>query len=310
MNDRIVAAIRSQPWAIMPGYLEAIEALAIRALEHPAVTAVAGDGHEERHFAALASMGERLSGTKSATIRDGVAALPMFGPILPRAAMVNPSGAGAIALDSMAADLRAMGANPDVRTVLMVFDSPGGAVTQVREFAQLVASFGKPIIAHVSGMCCSAAYHIASQAKEIVCDPFGIVGSIGVMMGGSVQEAPGLDGRREVAVVSSNAPNKRPDLTTDEGQAMVREMLDQLEEIFIADVARGRGVTPAHVKAEFGAGGTKTGKQAKAAGMVDRIEPAGLDGTIRRLAAPGARTTSRRTAAAHLEMARLRAGTL
>lgn len=37
MSDRILAAIRSIPWAIMPGYLEAIEAMVVRALDHPAV---------------------------------------------------------------------------------------------------------------------------------------------------------------------------------------------------------------------------------------------------------------------------------
>lgn len=309
MSERILAAIRSQPWAIMPGYLEAIEALAMRALEHPAVADVAVDGHVERHLEAIAVMGERIAGTKAATIRDGVASLPLFGPILPRAAMISPSGGGAIALDHVAADLRALQANPQVRTVLMVWDSPGGNVTQVREFAQLVAGFQKPIVSHVTGMCCSAAYHIGSQTTEITADPFAIVGSIGVMMGGSVQESADMQGRREVAVVSSNAPNKRPDLSSDEGQAQIRALLDELEAIMIADIARGRGVSPDTVKTAFGAGGTKTGEQAKAAGMVDRVEAGGLEATLTRLASPARSATPRRTAAANtLRLTRARAG--
>lgn len=309
MSERILAAIRSQPWAIMPGYLEAIEALAMRYLEHPAVADVAVDGHIERHAEAVAVMGERIAGTKSATIRDGVAAMPMFGPILPRAALMSPSGGGAIALDQVAADLRAIQANPQVRTILMVWDSPGGQVTQVREFGQLVANSPKPIVSHVIGMCCSAAYHIGSQTKEISADPFAILGSIGVMMGGSVQEGPDINGRRDVAIVSSNAPNKRPDLSSEEGQAQIRSLIDELEAIMIEDIARGRGVTPATVKAEFGAGGTKTGKQAKAAGMVDRVEAGGLEASLTRLASPARSATPRRTAAANtLKLTQLRAG--
>lgn len=308
MSDRILAAIRSQPWAIMPGYLEAIEALAIRALDHPAVGEVAGDGHAERHFEAIAQMGERVSGTRSAAVRDGVGALPMFGPILPRAAMVKPSGAGAVALDHLAADLRVLQADKGVRRIMLVIDSPGGAVTGVGEFARLVAQSEKPITAHVTGMCCSAAYWIGSQAREISIDPIGMAGSIGVMMGGSVQEGPDAQGRREVSIVSSGAPNKRPDLSTEEGRASVREMIDALEDVFIETVARGRGVTEATVRQDFGAGGTKTGKHAKAAGMVDRVEGEGLDGAIRRLSSR-APATSRRTAAAHLELAQFRART-
>lgn len=310
MSHRILAAIRSQPWAIMPGYLEAIEALAMRALDHPAVAEVAADGHADRHFDAIAQMGERVSGTRSAAIRDGIGCLPMFGPILPRAAMVNPSGAGAVALDHLAADLRVLQADKAVRRILLTVDSPGGAVTQVSEFARLIAQSEKPVAVHVTGMCCSAAYWIASQAREISIDPIGMAGSIGVIMGASVQEGPDAQGRRDVAIVSSNAPNKRPDLTSEEGIASVREMIDAIEAVFIANVAQGRGVTEATVRNDFGQGGTKTGKHAKDAGMVDRVEADGLDGAIRRLARSAPPATSRRTAAAHLQLAQFRAKSL
>lgn len=308
MTHRILAAIHAQPWAIMPGYLEAIEALAMRAIDHPAVAEVAADGHADRHFDAIAQMGERVAGTHSAAIRDGVGCLPIFGPILPRAAMINPSGAGAVALDRFAADLRVLQADTAVKRILLTVDSPGGAVTDVAAMARLVGASSKPIVAHVTGMCCSAAYWIASQASEMSADPIGIVGSIGVIMGGSVQEGLDASGRRDVSIVSSSAPNKRPDLASEDGIAAVREMIDAIEDVFIRDVARGRGVTEAQVRADFGKGGTKTGKHAKAAGMIDRIEADGLDGAIRRLStrAPAA---PRRTAAANqLAVAQLRAG--
>lgn len=308
MPHRVLAAIRSTPWAILPEYLVAIEAIAERALATPAVLEVASDGHMDQFNAMIASMGERIPGTARATIRDGVGILPILGPIFPRANMMT-SMSGATALSSSLQDLQALEANKGVRQVLLAVNSPGGAVDGVHQFARAIAGFSKPISAHIEGTGASAAYWIASAAPGgISVEPTSRVGSIGVAMSASYQEAPDSRGRRDLEIVSSSAPNKRPDLATEEGRASVRETLDAIEDIFIADVARGRRTTPERVRAEFAQGGTKTGQHAKDAGMVDVVEPEGLDGAIRRLSAriPGA---SRRTAAANqLEVARLRAG--
>jgi len=308
MNEHVLAAIRSQPWAIMPAYLDAIEALAMRIMDHPALIEVERDGHQARFEAATARMGERAPGTRSAALRDGVGSLPIFGPVFPRASGLATSGA--TTLDMVAADLRALEASPEVRSILMVIDSPGGAVTGIHDFAQMVGAVSKPLSVHVAGQCCSAAYWFASQARGgISVDPTGIVGSIGVCMSSSYQEGPDSSGRRSIEIVSSNAPNKRPDLSTEDGRAALRPMLDAIEDVFISAVAKGRGVTTAQVLADFGKGGTLTGKDAKAAGMVDRVEADGLDGAIRRLARRAPPAAPRRTAAANrMALTHLRAG--
>ncbi|MDZ7893870.1 MAG: S49 family peptidase [Sphingobium sp.] len=308
MNAHILAAIRSQPWAIVPAYLEAIEAIALRAMEHPALIEVERDGHEARFAEMSARMGERAPGTRTAALRDGVGSLPIFGPVFPRAGGLATSGA--TTLDAVAADLRALDASPEVRSILAVFDSPGGAVSGVHDFARMFGQVRKPLAVHVAGQCCSAAYWIASQAPGgISVDPTSIVGSIGVCMSTSYQEGPDSSGRRSLDITSSHAPNKRPDLSTDEGRAAIRATLDGIEAVFISAVAKGRGVSEATVRSEFGAGGTMTGKDAKAAGMVDRVEADGLDGAIRRLARSAPPAAPRRTAAANqLAMTRLRSG--
>jgi len=184
-------------------------------------------------------------------------------------------------------------------------------ITDVRAFASLIAGSSKPVTVFVSGLCCSAAYHICSQATEIVADPFALIGSIGVMMSGSVQEAPDMNGARSVHVVSTHAPDKRVDLSTDEGQAKVREMIDGIEEVFLSDVARGRKVPVSTVKQDFGRGGTKSARQAKEAGMIDRVEAGGLSAVLQRLARPVRSATPRRAAAAlSLEVAQMRAASL
>lgn len=308
MKHHVLTALRGQPWAIMPGYLEAIEAIALRALDDPAVLALKRDGHEERQLSAVAQMGARAPGTRGSMLRDGVGMLPIMGPIFPRANIMTEMS-GATSLDVAAADLRALQASPDVRSILAVVDSPGGAVSQVNDFARLIAASPKPVSVHVTGLCCSAAYWAMSGAAGgISLDPTGVVGSIGVLISTSYQVDADADGRRDLDLTSSSAPNKRPDLSTEEGRAVVRAMLDAIEDVFIGAVAKGRNVTEAVVRREFGAGGTVTGKAAKAAGMVDRIEPEGLDGAIRRLAKAGPAPTPRRSAAAnHLALAQLRA---
>ncbi len=62
----IISAIRAQPWAILPEYLEAIEAIAARSLDEDILKLVASDGHEAQIDAsrlAVAAVGTRLEGS-------------------------------------------------------------------------------------------------------------------------------------------------------------------------------------------------------------------------------------------------------
>jgi len=284
MPTAVLRAIRSMPWAIMPEWLPTIEAIALRALDAPSVAARLADGHADRYAGALgaiANMGQRLEGTRTATWRAGVAAIPILGPILPRATLMSDISGGC-SLDVAAADLRAAQASTGVERILLVIDSPGGVTTDVAAFAALVASSPKPVTAYVSGQGCSAAYWIASQASEIVLSPTALVGSIGVALSTSVQEAPDQSGRRSIEITSSGAPSKRPDLATEEAQAEIRAtVLDVIEREFVADVARGRQTTTKAVLSDFGRGGVLVGRAAVKAGMADRIDS--LDNTLTRL---------------------------
>jgi ClpP class serine protease len=129
----------------------------------------------------------------------------------------------------------------------------------------------KPIIAHVSGTAASAAYWIVSAANEVRIERTGIVGSIGVAALVPRQVAPNASGEINVEIVSSNAPNKRPDPESDDGRAEIVSSLDAIESAFLADVARGRGVTPKVVKSDFGQGGVRVGADAVQHRMADRV---------------------------------------
>src|SRR3546814_2545467 len=113
------------------------------------------------------------------------------------------------------------------------------------------------------------------------------------MIGGSYHEEPDSQSRRDVEIVSSNAPDKRPNLSTDEGRGKIRAMLDGIEEVFLSDIARGRGVPVSTVNRDFGAGGTMSARQAKEVGLIAKVEAGGLAAILARLAKPVRSATSR-----------------
>ncbi|MFC6049051.1 S49 family peptidase, partial [Methylobacterium hispanicum] len=218
---------------------------------------------------------QRLDGARYAMLtREGVAIVPVVGPIFPRAnLMTEMSGTGTSAA-MLGRDLQLARDSADVGAVLLMVDSPGGSPTGINALAdQIYAMRGKKrVLAHVTGSCASAAYWLASAAGELVVEKTGIVGSIGVVAAISKQVEPDASGSLAIEIVSSSAPNKRPDPQSEEGAAEIRSLLDSIESQFIADVARGRKTTPARVRTDFGAGGVKVGADAVAAGMADRVQ--------------------------------------
>src|SRR3546814_14319684 len=102
--------------------------------------------------------------------------------------------------DLLAADFRKLEASAEVHHILIVADSPGGQITDVRAFAQLIANSSKPVPVLVSGLCCSATYPICSAAKESVADALALVGSLGVMIGVNSSAEPDTQADRKSVV--------------------------------------------------------------------------------------------------------------
>lgn len=281
-----LAAVRAQPWAILPEYLDAIEAIALRALEADALRVLEADGHAGRlagSLEAVAAVGAPLEGARLSTVRDGTAVVPVLGPIFPRATMVN-SSAGGTALDAIMRDFRVAQSSASVDRIVMLFDTPGGVVSGLGEAAESIRASAKPVTAFVTGIAASAGYWLASQAAEMVLEPAASVGSLGVVASVRRQEAAAQDGSRVYEVVSSGAPRKRPDPSTEEGRAAIQEEVDAVEAVFFADVAAGRRKNVDYVRRKFGQGGMVPAAMAVEVGMADRIGTleATLNGLSRR----------------------------
>jgi len=72
---------------------------------------------------------------------------------------------------------------PEVRAVVLVFDSPGGTVVDTEsvymELAKLRAK--KPVVTAVNGMAASGAYYLSVNTDYIYAKPSSLVGNIGVI---------------------------------------------------------------------------------------------------------------------------------
>ena len=74
--------------------------------------------------------------------------------------------------------------NPDIKGVLFVVDSPGGAVAPSIEIAYAIKRLKqkKPVIVYAAGTIASGSYYASIWADKIIANPGSMVGSIGVII--------------------------------------------------------------------------------------------------------------------------------
>jgi signal peptide peptidase SppA len=281
--QQIVRTISETPWAILPSKLEAIRGF----------VAARAAGVEVTPEEVQAAIGGRPS-TREATTAGTVAIIPLYGVLTPRADLMSQIS-GATSLERFAAVFEAAVAHPDIDAVVIDVDSPGGSCSLVPETAAIVreARGSKPIIAVANSMAGSAAYHIASQADELVVTPSGSVGSIGVLAAHT--DVSGAEEKAGVKTTLITSTPEKGELSpfaplSDDARAAVQDMVDKRYAQFVGDVALGRGVSEAKVKSDFGQGRMLLAKDAVAAGMADSI--ATLDDTVDRLLAESATNDS------------------
>lgn len=91
---------------------------------------------------------------------------------------------GASSYEDIAKDLEAAEQNESVKAILLNVDSGGGSAVGCVEVGRMVSRLNqkKPVYAHASVMCCSAAYAIACGATAIYATQSAFVGSIGTIM--------------------------------------------------------------------------------------------------------------------------------
>lgn len=176
-------------------------------------------------------------------------------------------GMSSAAIENIAKDFQILLDNEEVKSIILDFDTPGGAITGVNELAEIIykARGIKPIKAYVTGMACSAGYFLAAACDEIIIDEMGSVGSIGVM------RVVSKSNEKSVIFKSSQSPMKNIDGESEQGRAEYQAKVDYLASIFIDKVAKYRGITSDEVINRGNKGGVLVGAVAVTAGLADRL---------------------------------------
>ncbi len=242
-----------EPWAITETALNNILTIASRQNESIEVMS--------------AKLGRELDNSYVTEIREGAAVIPVVGPLF-RYANIFTAISGASSYEILAKDFTSALENPDVHSIILDIDSPGGEVNGCAEFASMIfeARGKKPIIAYASGDAASGAYWIASACDQIIASETSMLGSIGV-----VAVYRGSKDESVLEIVSSQSPYKRLDPSSKDGKSRLQSRIDDLATVFIESIAKHRGVDPPTVIKDFGGGDVFIGKNAINSGLADDI---------------------------------------
>jgi ClpP class serine protease len=220
--------------------------------------------HTARKEAFIGDIGERSEGQDLVRIRNNVGILDIDGPIVHRASGVSKIS-GLTSIEGLGREFQELEANPEIDTIILLMDTPGGVVAGTSEFADMVAKCKKYTAAYIYGAAASAGYWIASAADKIISSDVGAVGSIGVVMTAEIEE------NEKIKIISSQSKNKQLSLKSKEGKAQAQEVVDDMADVFINTVAENRNTTRENVLKNYGQGKIFVANKALKLGMIDEI---------------------------------------
>jgi len=212
-----------------------------------------------------------------------VAVIPIHGTLVRRTSGLE-AVSGLASYTSIAEQLDAALASPEVAAILLDVDSPGGESGGVFDLADRIRAGVqvKPVWAVANDMAFSAAYALVSAASRVFVARTGGVGSIGVIamhIDQSVKDAK--DGVRYTAVFAGERKNdlNPHEPISDEAHAVLKAEVDRVYDLFVETVARHRGLDADAVRATEA--GLFFGSDAVGAGLADAV--GGFDDALSQL---------------------------
>ena len=143
--------------------------------------------------------------------------------------------------------------DPQVRGILLDLDSPGGEAAGMFDLMNDLreAADAKPIYAAANDDALSAAYGIASVAKQIFVTRTGSAGSVGVISvhldESKANEKAGLK-YTVLRAGARKAEHNHLEPLTEKGRESLQANLDRLHALFISEVAENRHMDPKQVR--------------------------------------------------------------
>jgi signal peptide peptidase SppA len=266
MRSLLLSWIASECWALDRAFAErAVQFLMYR-------EGLVGEKPDDGHgFQAAAG------GVASASAGGDVVVLPIHGVMAHRISQVNgASQPNGVSSEMIGMWFDAAVKNPDIGTIVLDINSPGGSVAGTKELADKIyaARSQKRVIAVANANAASAAYWIGSSAGEFYITPSGRVGSIGVFaMHQDISEKLSKEGIKPSFIYAGERKvlgNSAEPLGT-EAREMIQQEVDAMYADFVNAISRNRAVERAVVERDFGRGGMLLAEQAFTAGAVDGI---------------------------------------
>ncbi len=170
--NRIISKVYCEPWAITQQGFDTIHGTVQRHLVTP-------------HAPISQDQETNINGDPmpKLEIRDGVAIVPIKGPLFQHAGMMEKF-CGACSYDDIKRDLNSA-IEYGAETIWLNISSPGGQCVGNQECADRVSALckeGYDIYAFTDSEMCSAAYNIAAGCRGIVSTRTAWIGSVGAMM--------------------------------------------------------------------------------------------------------------------------------
>lgn len=173
--------------------------------------------------------------------------------------------------------LRKSARDPRIKALVVYVDSPGGSAAAAQEIFHAILRFkertGRPVIAAMGDVAASGGFYVACAADKVYALPSTLTGSIGVIW-------QSVNVERLLANLGIKPETLKAGQFKDTGsffrsmtpqeRELLQQMLKDVHEQFIADVARGRKLPVEKVRT-IADGRILTGRQAKALGLVDEL---------------------------------------
>jgi len=165
--------------------------------------------------------------------------------------------------------------NSTIKGVLLVVDSPGGAVAPSVEVAYAIKRLKvkKPVVVYAKGTLASGSYYASIWANQIVANPGSMVGSIGVIMQGA--DLSGIMNKFGIKTQTVQAGKYKKIGTPDRAWKPyevneLNKVIQGTYDMFTLDVATARGLDIKN-RDIFANAHIFTASQAKDVGLVDSL---------------------------------------
>ncbi|NQY19897.1 MAG: signal peptide peptidase SppA [Campylobacteraceae bacterium] len=177
--------------------------------------------------------------------------------------------------DKVLENIESAKTNKNIKGVLFVVNSPGGAVSPSVELMYAIKELKeiKPVVAYAAGTMASGSYYASIYANKIFANPGSMIGSIGVIFqGANVEELMQKIGiKTQTVKVGSYKEAGTPTRSWNNYEkAELEKVINDTYDIFISDVATARGLKKSDHKI-YADAHIFTSRQAKVVGLIDEV---------------------------------------